>query len=58
MKISGGEQMPIVSSETIFGKTLEMLGIVKRSTIQAVNAFKDIFRSSKSARSDYPCQRR
>ena len=34
--------MPIVSSETISGKTLEMLGIVKGSTIQAVNAFKDM----------------
>lgn len=34
--------MIIVTTETISGKTLEMLGIVKGSTIQTVNAFKDI----------------
>jgi uncharacterized protein YbjQ (UPF0145 family) len=34
--------MLIVTSETINGKNLEMLGIVKGSTIQTVNAFKDI----------------
>ena len=34
--------MIIVTSETINGKNLEMLGIVKGSTIQTVNAFKDI----------------
>ena len=34
--------MLIVTSETISGKNLEMLGTVKGSTIQTVNAFKDI----------------
>lgn len=34
--------MLIVTSETINGKNLEMLGIVRGSTIQTVNAFKDI----------------
>ena len=34
--------MLIVTSETITGKNFEMLGIVKGSTIQTVNAFKDI----------------
>ncbi len=34
--------MLIVTSETITGKNLEMLGIVKGSTIQTVNAIKDI----------------
>ena len=34
--------MLIVTTETIEGKRLEMLGTVKGSTIQTVNAFKDI----------------
>ena len=34
--------MLIVTSETITGKSFEMLGIVKGSTIQTVNAIKDI----------------
>ena len=34
--------MLIVTTETITGKNLEMLGIVKGSTIQTVNAIKDI----------------
>ena len=34
--------MLIVTSETISRKNLEMLGIVKGSTIQTVNAIKDI----------------
>ena len=34
--------MLIVTSETITGKNYEMLGVVKGSTIQTVNAFKDI----------------
>ena len=34
--------MLIVTTETINGKNLEMLGTVKGSTIQTVNAFKDI----------------
>ena len=34
--------MLIVTSETITGKNFEMLGIVKGSTIQTVNAIKDI----------------
>ena len=34
--------MLIVTSETINGKNLEMLGVVKGSTIQTVNALKDI----------------
>ena len=34
--------MILVTTETIEGKRLEMLGTVKGSTIQTVNAFKDI----------------
>ncbi len=34
--------MIIVTTETISGKNIEMLGIVQGSTIQTVNAFKDI----------------
>ena len=34
--------MLIVTSDTITGKNLEMLGVVKGSTIQTVNALKDI----------------
>lgn len=34
--------MLLVTTETITGKDLEMLGIVKGSTIQTVNAIKDI----------------
>lgn len=34
--------MLIVTTENIQGKELEMLGIVKGSTIQTVNAFRDI----------------
>lgn len=34
--------MLLVTTETINGKNLEMLGTVKGSTIQTVNAFKDI----------------
>ena len=34
--------MLIVTTETIQGKNLEMLGMVKGSTIQTVNAFRDI----------------
>lgn len=34
--------MLIVTSETISGKNLEMLGTVQGSTVQTVNAFKDI----------------
>ncbi len=34
--------MLIVTSDSITGKNLEMLGIVKGNTIQTVNAFKDI----------------
>lgn len=34
--------MLVVTTETINGKNLEMLGTVKGSTIQTVNAFKDI----------------
>ena len=34
--------MIIVTTETITGKNLEMIGIVKGSTIQTVNALKDI----------------
>ena len=34
--------MLIVTTETINGKNFEMLGIAKGSTIQSVNAFKDI----------------
>lgn len=34
--------MMIVNTETINGKELEMLGLVKGSTIQTVNAIRDI----------------
>ena len=34
--------MILTTTETIGGKTLEMLGLVKGSTIQTVNAFRDI----------------
>ncbi|MDO5702753.1 MAG: YbjQ family protein [Lachnospiraceae bacterium] len=34
--------MILTTTETISGKELEMLGLVKGSTIQTVNAFKDI----------------
>ena len=34
--------MLIVTTETIQGRKLEMLGVVKGSTIQTVNAFRDI----------------
>ena len=34
--------MILVNTETISGKDLEMLGLVKGSTIQTVNAFRDI----------------
>ncbi|MBR2660521.1 MAG: YbjQ family protein [Clostridia bacterium] len=34
--------MIIVTTEYVFGKETEMLGLVKGSTIQTVNAFKDI----------------
>ncbi len=34
--------MLIVTTETISGKETEMLGLVKGSTIQTVNAFRDI----------------
>ena len=34
--------MLIVTTEQIAGKELEMLGLVKGSTIQTVNAFRDI----------------
>jgi uncharacterized protein YbjQ (UPF0145 family) len=34
--------MLIVTTEHVFGKEIEMLGLVKGSTIQTVNAFKDI----------------
>ncbi len=34
--------MILVNTETISGKTLETLGLVKGSTIQTVNAFRDI----------------
>lgn len=34
--------MILVTTETISGKELEMLGLVKGSTIQTVNAFRDI----------------
>ena len=34
--------MLIVTTERIEGKELEMLGLVKGSTVQTVNAFKDI----------------
>jgi uncharacterized protein YbjQ (UPF0145 family) len=35
-------KMLIVTTETINGKELEMLGMVKGSTVQTVNAFRDI----------------
>ncbi len=34
--------MILTTTETINGKELEMLGMVKGSTVQTVNAFKDI----------------
>ncbi len=34
--------MILVNTETISGRNLEMLGLVKGSTIQTVNAFRDI----------------
>ena len=34
--------MLIVTTEHVSGKAIEMLGLVKGSTIQTVNAFKDI----------------
>ena len=34
--------MILASTETISGKTIETLGLVKGSTIQTVNAFRDI----------------
>ena len=34
--------MILATTETITGKELEMLGLVKGSTIQTVNAFRDI----------------
>ena len=34
--------MILTTTETIFGKELEMLGLVKGSTIQTVNAVRDI----------------
>ena len=40
--------MIIVTTDNINGKNLEMLGIVKGSTIQTVNAFKDIGSSFKT----------
>ena len=40
--------MLIVTTENVSGKNLEMLGIVKGSTIQTVNAFKDIGASFKT----------
>lgn len=40
--------MIVVSTETISGKELEMLGLVKGSTIQTVNAFRDIGSSLKN----------
>ncbi len=40
--MEGGIKMLVVTTETITGKNLEMLGTVKGSTIQTVNAFKDI----------------
>ncbi|MCR5222755.1 MAG: YbjQ family protein [Lachnospiraceae bacterium] len=40
--------MLIVTSETITGKNLEMLGVVKGSTIQTVNAIKDLGASLKT----------
>ena len=40
--------MILVNTETISGKELEMLGLVKGSTIQTVNAFRDIGASFKT----------
>jgi uncharacterized protein YbjQ (UPF0145 family) len=39
--MSKGEMM-MVTTECISGKETQMLGLVKGSTIQTVNAFKDI----------------
>jgi len=36
------KKMIVVTTETINGKELEMLGLVKGSTIQTVNAIRDI----------------
>ncbi len=41
------ESMLLVTTENISGKNLEMLGLVKGSTIQTVNAFKDMCLSQK-----------
>ena len=38
----GGFQMLIISSDTIPGKEIEMLGLVKGHTVQTVNVLKDI----------------
>jgi uncharacterized protein YbjQ (UPF0145 family) len=38
----GELRMLIVTTEHVSGKEIEMLGLVKGSTIQTVNAFKDI----------------
>ena len=40
--------MILVTTETIEGRTLEMVGLVKGSTIQTVNAFRDIGASFKT----------
>ncbi len=40
--------MLIVTTDTINGKNIEMMGLVKGSTIQTVNAFKDIGSSFKT----------
>ncbi len=40
--------MLVVTTETINGKNFEMLGLVKGSTIQTKNAFKDIGSSFKT----------
>ena len=40
--------MLLITTETINGKELEMLGLVKGSTIQTVNAFRDIGASFKT----------
>jgi uncharacterized protein YbjQ (UPF0145 family) len=36
------KKMILVTTDTISGKELEMIGMVKGSTIQTVNAFRDI----------------
>ena len=40
--------MILVTTDTINGKELEMLGMVKGSTVQTVNAFRDIGASLKN----------